>query len=249
MPRVPRKEIMSGPGGESTNRDRRRESRRDAYLQRQEAARKARQQKIRNQQIRQWGIVGAGAAVLLLVLLLIIHAVTSNSTSPAPTGQTTYWQNPATGQTVDGVKCQTSEQLAYHIHAYLKVYVDGSQIQVPGGIGIPGQCIYWLHVHTNENNFIHIESPTNTNYSLKQFFDVGGETLSATDFMGKPVDSGHPLEAVVFDANGKQAQTFTGASAGSAAQNIQLTNHETIVLLYNSPNVKAAPNTDWTTVG
>lgn len=240
---------MSGPGGETTNRDRRRESRRNSYLQRQEAARKARQQKIRNQQIRQWGIIGAGAIVLLLVLVLIIHAVTSPATPSAPTGQTAYWQHPASGQTVDGVKCQTSEQLAYHIHGYLKVYINGSQVQVPGGIGLPGQCIYWLHVHDGENNFIHIESPTNTNYTLKQFFDIGGETLSATDFMGNPVNSSHPLEAIVFDANGKQVQTLTGASAGSAAQNIQLTNHQTIVVLYNSPNVKATPNTDWNTVG
>lgn len=236
---------MSGPGGETTNRDRRRESRRNAYLQRQEAARKARQQQIRNQQIRQWAIIGAGAIVVLLVLTLIIHAVTSNSSSTGSSGQTSYWQNPASGQDVDGIKCQTSEQLAYHIHAYLKVYIDGSQVQVPAGIGIPGQCIYWLHVHTNENNFIHIESPTNTNYTLKQFFDIGGETLSASNFMGNPVDSSHQLVGEVYDANGKLAQTVNGADAG----NIKLTNKETIVLLYNSPNVKPTPNTDWTPVG
>lgn len=236
---------MSGPGGEVTNRDRRRESRRNQYLQRQEQARKARQQKIRNQQIRQWGIIGAGAVVLLLVLVLIIHAVTSGSGSSTPSGQAAYWQHPATGQDVDGIKCQTSEQLAYHYHAYLKIYVDGNQVQVPGGIGLPGQCYYWLHVHTNENNFIHIESPTNNQYTLKQFFDIGGESLSATNFMGNPVDANHKLVAEVYDANGKLVKTADAASAGD----ITLTNHETIVLLYNSPNVKPSPNTDWSPVG
>lgn len=236
---------MSGPGGNVTNRDRRRESRREQYLQRQAQARKARQQQIRNQQIRQWSIIGAGALVLVLVLFLIIHAVTSGSgQTSSGTGQTAYWQHAASGQEVDGIKCQASEQLVYHYHAYLKIYVDGSQVEVPGGIGIPGQCIYWMHVHTGEPNFVHIESPNSNKYTVKQFFDIGGESLSGASFMGHPVDASHKLVAEVFDSSGKQVQTANGADTG----NIVLADHETVVLLYNSPNVKATPNSDWSPV-
>jgi hypothetical protein len=232
---------MSGPDGEQTNRDRRRENRREQYLRRQEQARRARQQKIRNQQIRRWGIIGGGALVLLLVLGLIIHAVTTP-------GAPSYWQQPATGQTIDNIPCQTNEQVAVHYHAYLKIYINGSQIQVPGGIGIPG-CYYWLHVHTSEDNFIHIEAPqdhANTKFTVKNFFDVGGEALSGSDFMGHKVDGNHKLIAEVFDASGKLTQTANGADD---VGKLVLSNHETIVMLYNSPNVKATPNTDWAPVG
>jgi len=241
-PGNPGKGIMSGPGGEVTERDRRRESRRQQYQRRQEEARRARQQKIRTQQLRQWGLIGGGAIVLLLLFAFIIHAVTTPST---PTSS--YWQHPAQGQTVDGIKCQASEQLAYHIHAYLKIYVDGNQVDVPGGIGIvPGRCYYWLHVHTGYDNFIHIESPNSDTYTVKQFFDVGGEPLSGTNFMGKTIDSKNALVTEVFDSSGKLVQTANGADD---AGKIVLSNHETIVMLYNSPHVKASPNTDWSPVG
>jgi hypothetical protein len=240
---------MSGPGGEITNRDRRREERRAQYQRRQEQARKARQQKIRNQQVRQWGLIGGGALVVLLVLFLIVHAVTT------PSGPS-YWQHPAQGQTIDGIPCQTSEQVAVHYHSYLKVYVRGNQVTVPGGIGIPTNpagaptCFYWLHVHDNgEDNFIHIEAPqdhANTKFTVKNFFDVGGETLSNTSFMGNPIDGNHKLVTEVFDGNGKLVQAV---NSGDAAGAVVLSNHETIVMLYDSPNVKATPNTDWSSVG
>src|SRR5690242_5587380 len=44
----------------------------------------------------------------------------------------------ATGQRVDGIGCQTSEQTIFHIHAHLTIFVNGSPRQVPAGIGIPG---------------------------------------------------------------------------------------------------------------
>ncbi len=242
---------MSGPGGEITSRDRRRENRRDQYLRRQEQARKARQQQIRNQQLRQWGLIGAGAVVLLLVVILIVHAVTTPSMPSS-----SYWQHPAQGQTVDGfIQCQSNEQVAVHYHAYLKVYINGNQVTTPGGIGIvDNTCIYWLHVHFNtatviNDNFIHIEAPpnqANTKFTVKNFFDVGGEPLDAKTFMGNPIDGAHKLITDVFDANGKPVQAV---STGDAAAGVVLSDHETIVMLYNSPNVKATPNTDWSPVG
>lgn len=94
---------------------------------------------------------------------------------------------------VDGIKCGATEQLAYHIHAHLAVYVGGQPRAVPGGIGIPGsqvvqssegpvanggQCIYWLHTHAPDG-VIHIESPTQRIYTLGNLFDVWRQPLSA----------------------------------------------------------------------
>ena len=126
------------------------------------------------------------------------------SPSPAPPGPESPPVPPAppladlskaaTGQDVDGVKCETSEQVAYHIHAHLAIYVDGKPRQVPFGIGIPdpvtqqangypfvvsGKCFYWLHTHVADG-VIHVESPSQRTYTLGNFFDIWGQPLSAT---------------------------------------------------------------------
>ena len=109
--------------------------------------------------------------------------------------------------TVDGISCAPLEQLAYHIHAHLAVYLNGSLASLPAGIGIPGsqqipyhggiaayggQCIYWLHTHTNDG-VIHIESPTQTVYSLGEFFDEWQQPLSSTQVAG----ASGPVSAIV----------------------------------------------------
>jgi hypothetical protein len=98
------------------------------------------------------------------------------------------------GTTVDGIKCAPVEQLAYHIHAHLQVYVDGSPRALPGAIGLVGPvaqqtpagafygaqgCYYWLHTHTSDG-VIHIESPTARIYTLGDFFNEWHQPLSAT---------------------------------------------------------------------
>jgi hypothetical protein len=100
----------------------------------------------------------------------------------------------ATGQSVNGIGCDSSEQLVYHIHVHLTIFVNGTARQVPAGIGIPGAvasrtpsgpfvesgtCFYWLHTHAPDG-IIHVESPVNRTYTLGDFFDEWGQPLSAT---------------------------------------------------------------------
>lgn len=97
----------------------------------------------------------------------------------------------ATGRKVDGISCDTSEKLLYHVHAHLTIVVNGKPRQVPAGIGIPGgvaertpggpftgggTCFYWLHTHAPDG-VIHIESPTRRTYTLGDFFDEWGQPL------------------------------------------------------------------------
>lgn len=94
----------------------------------------------------------------------------------------------------DGVQCAPTEQVAYHIHAHLQVYVGGAPRTVPGGIGMLGvitqqtrygsfygavECYYWLHTHAGDG-ILHIESPTQTIYTLANFFAVWDQPLSST---------------------------------------------------------------------
>jgi hypothetical protein len=98
----------------------------------------------------------------------------------------------AKGSTVEGVECNTQEQVKYHIHTHLAVYVDGKLRPITPGIGIvqpQGQqtpngdffqatnCYYWLHVHA-QDGVIHIESPTTRTYTLGQFFAIWGQPLT-----------------------------------------------------------------------
>lgn len=98
----------------------------------------------------------------------------------------------APGTPVDGIQCAPVEQLAYHIHAHLQVYVDGQPRELPPAIGLVDPvaqqtangafygaqgCYYWLHVHAGDG-VIHIESPTQRVYTLGDFFDEWRQPLA-----------------------------------------------------------------------
>jgi hypothetical protein len=86
-----------------------------------------------------------------------------------------------TGKSVDGIQCLGSEQLKFHDHAHLAIFVDGAQKTVPAFIGIApdGSCLYWLHSHTPDG-VIHMESPISRGFTLGNYFDIWGQPLSAT---------------------------------------------------------------------
>jgi hypothetical protein len=96
-----------------------------------------------------------------------------------------------TGRPIDGISCSTGEQVAFHIHAHLTVFVNGMSVEVPAAVGIAnpqaqstpeglfigaGSCFYWLHTHAADG-IVHVESPVRATYTLGQFFDIWGEPL------------------------------------------------------------------------
>jgi hypothetical protein len=137
---------------------------------------------------------------------------------------------------VDGIKCPQNEQLAYHIHAHLQVYVDGQPRQIPGGIGIiqpvaqptrlgplyaATQCYYWLHTHTADG-IIHIESPTSTIYTLEEFFDEWRQPLSSNQ---------------VASAHGPVTALVNGRRWTKSPRQIRLAPHAVIQLEVGKPTV------------
>jgi hypothetical protein len=100
--------------------------------------------------------------------------------------------SPAAGSSIDGISCAPLEQLVYHIHVHLTIFVAGTQRQVPYGVGIApplqihstpngpfvagGACFSWLHTHAADG-IIHVESPVQRTYTLGQFFDVWKQPL------------------------------------------------------------------------
>jgi hypothetical protein len=136
--------------------------------------------------------------------------------------------------TVDRIRCGPTEQLAYHIHAHLSIYVNGEPRALPGGIGIPGsqvvqtsegpiaqggQCIYWLHTHAPDG-IIHVESPTERIYTLGNFFDEWHQPLSSKQ---------------VGDAKGKVTAIVNGKPWTKDPRDIPLDPHNVIQLNVGSP--------------
>jgi hypothetical protein len=233
---------MSTP---STKRDQRRDSRRQAFVQQQAERRRARELALRRQRMQRIGmIVGA-----VLVLGLLIWGGVAWYT--AAHGPVTYSQ-PATGQAVDNIQCMSTEGQVDHYHMDLEIYMYGKTSALPAGVGIvepagsqgPAlgtgpSCLYALHTHDG-TGIVHIESPVSNHvYTLGNFFDIWGQPLSKTSFMGNPIDKTNTLQIVIFDANGNPT-TYKGNPA-----DIKLTGHETVYLLYDSPHITPQPFTAW----
>jgi hypothetical protein len=142
------------------------------------------------------------------------------------------------GAAVDGVKCAPIEQLAYHIHAHLQVYVNGQPRALPAAIGLIGpvseqtpygpfygaqQCYYWLHTHASDG-VIHIESPTARVYTLANFFDEWRQPLSSAQVAGD---------------KGKVTAFVNGKPWTKDPRTIPLIPHESIQLDVGSPVVPA----------
>ena len=140
------------------------------------------------------------------------------------------------GTPVDGIQCAPLEQLAYHIHAHLQVYVNGQPRALPGAIGLLGpvaqqtpegpfygaqQCYYWLHTHASDG-VIHIESPTQRIYTLGNFFNEWRQPLGPT----KVATASGPVSAFL---NGKRWTSSLSA--------IPLLPHAVIQLDVGSPVV------------
>lgn len=105
------------------------------------------------------------------------------------------------GLPVDGIRCDTMEGAAEHIHAHLKLTDRGRPLEVPADIGIPqgAGCLYWLHTHSADG-LVHIESPSRRTFTLGQFFDVWGQKLNRTQAAGLHAVRGRTLRVYV---NGK----------------------------------------------
>ncbi len=172
-------------------------------------------------------------------------------TVPVPSGpKLATLLNAATGQTVDGIQCQTNEQLVLHVHTHLTIFVNGKAQVIPYGIGIPGfqaqqtpngpfistgSCFYWLHVHADDG-IIHIESPSTTlSFTLGQFFDEWGIPLSSTQ-----VGPATGKVTVFFTSPGKKAMLYTGNP-----RDIPLGDHYQIQLVVGTPIVAPVQVTNW----
>jgi len=189
----------------------------------------------------------------VIVVVLLVSGVASSTPTNAVSNVQLSHGHPASGQVVDGLTCAGTPGSAEKANVQLTVYVNGKLVGLPVGIGSvaprqPGvtaltsngetTCLYPLHVF-EADNIIHVDSPTNRTYTLGEFFDIWGQPLSQAQVTDYTADAQHVLAFYVFDAYGNM-QRYTGDPRA-----IQLVEHETIVIVYNSPHAQLAPYYAW----
>ncbi|HLJ34912.1 MAG TPA: hypothetical protein VKU38_14735, partial [Ktedonobacteraceae bacterium] len=190
---------------------------------------------------------------LLLAILFITPVAFATPAYQATAQFQLARQQAATGQPVDGLRCEPTVGSQSHLSIHLSVYVNNEALALPAGIGIvappqPGvvafashgrtNCLYPLHVYENDN-IIHAELFDNRTCYLGQFFDIWGQPLSRTQISGYRATVDQPLVFEIFDASGNE-HIYSGDP-----RKISLEEHETIVVLLHSPLVHPAPFIDW----
>jgi hypothetical protein len=146
-----------------------------------------------------------------------------------------------------GLRPERREQLDYHVHSHLDVFVNGQSITIPAGIGIntadPGvksgpdetggrayggielcarACISPLHTH-DTSGILHTESPTPTPNRLGQFFTEWGVRLDRSCVGGYC----RPRAPIAFFVNGERYMKDPRA--------IGLADHREIAIVIGSP--------------
>jgi hypothetical protein len=132
-----------------------------------------------------------------------------------------------------------------HIHQHLDIFVNGKHETVPVGIGIYGnQFITELHTHSaapeglpgppgRPTGVIHVESPTNTTYTLGQFIGVWGVRFTP-DCIGGYCKQLIPWRVYV---NGK---LYTGDPRA-----IPLKEHDEYAIVIGTPPAKIPSSFAW----
>jgi hypothetical protein len=163
----------------------------------------------------------------LLVPILAACALLSTGTARAA--------GLANGAPVDGIKCEAMEGAVMHIHQHVTIRDHGRTVPVPDDVGRPiaAQCFYWIHTHTPDG-IVHIESPGFRTFTLGEFFDVWGQSLTRSDVAGAKPKKGERV-AVWVD----------GRAYNGDPRKIELTSHLDVTIEVGAPYAKPAPFTAW----
>jgi len=148
---------------------------------------------------------------------------------------TPYWADWSyTGTApIDGVACASSE--AYHMHAMVSIYRNGTRLALPKNIG-RSACNYDMHTHDG-TGIIHVETATPKAFTLGQFFSLWGQTLGPAEVAGLP-------EAPTFYV--VQNEQITKVTDNP--DDITLKGHKEIVIVTGTPPTEI-PRFRWSTSG
>ena len=191
-------------------------------------------------------------ALLAAALVACSSSVEVQDVKAAPEPATGGVPWPAPSDPLDravaaGLEPETHEFLNFHVHAHLDVFVNGSPIEVPAGIGIDitdpavhttqsdlgptyggidpacdEPCISPLHTH-DPTGIVHTESAVDDPNTLGQFFTEWGVALTA-ECVGGYCSPDASIQVFV------DGETFSGDPA-----DIELADQSEIAIVIGSP--------------
>jgi hypothetical protein len=146
---------------------------------------------------RMWLMGGLVAVVVVLAIVLGIVLTGGSGNKSATSSSTTIpwasipglqtgappWNNSsavlADRLQLLGLRPLSAEGSVIHIHQHLDIYVNGKKVQVPALVGIDTANGFLTELHTHDTSgILHVESDTNQNYVLGQFFGEWGVKLT-----------------------------------------------------------------------
>jgi hypothetical protein len=203
----------------------------------------------------------AGAVVVLAIVGIVLGVVLTRSAPAFALKQPIDWKTlPALqtgkppwsngGDTLSlrlgkglGLNQLGQEQLAFHIHQHLDLYVDGKHVTVPTGVGFgidptTGKAQYITELHThNSSGILHVESAQDLRYELGQFFGEWGVRLTSS-CVGSFKGSCDNLQWWV-----------NGSRRHGDPSKLVLKEHQEIVISVGKPPAKVAKTYDWAAHG
>jgi hypothetical protein len=183
----------------------------------------------------------AGALVVIAVIGIIAALVatsgskkasTSASTSSSSGAQAGLLETPAPWppqysgllNRIVGAHFPPQSDTGYHVHAVLRIYVEGKQVEVPSQIGIDQQEGYLAPLHTHDaSGIIHMEATEPYPFKLSQFFTVWGVKLTNSQIGAYKAGNGNVL-----------ALYANGAKVPNPAE-YAMKPHDRLVLDYGNP--------------
>lgn len=182
-------------------------------------------------------LFGGGGLATIAIVVLVALAVAAGGggktpkpggaalaaglqTGPAPWGP--EYTHLADRFQASGLPQSGSE--TYHIHALLRVYINGKTEPIPANIGIDPAGAFLAALHTHDTSgIIHMESDNFYPFTLGQFFDIWGVKFTDTQVGAYYNQGKNTLQVYV---NGKKA---------ADPVNYKMQRHDTIVVGYGPP--------------
>jgi hypothetical protein len=178
----------------------------------------------------------AGTAVAILVVGFFVALSLNNKKSPAAAVATAPFAAPASADVPTLVAAAGLTMLPneggtkLHLHSHLQVLNGGKNVVVPADIGIQVNVgLSPLHTH-DATGIIHVESPTQMDFTLGQFFKEWNVALSPTCLGTNCADATHDLKVFV------DGKAFTGDPTS-----IKLADHEDITVAYGDKTATVTP--------
>lgn len=229
----------------SANTQPTRQSKQDRRRERRDEQRRLEMERQRAARNRRLAIGGALLAAIVLIAVAIYIFGFSGKSQTAQTGaNATATTGPAPTPTtsnglqampsVDNITCDPNETLTYHVHAHLRLYINGQEAPVPANIGISqaGQCLYWMHTH-DSTGVVHIEAPKAGTYTLGTFVRLWQQQFANLQY-----------PAQLSQASGWQVWV-DGKPYEGDFHTIDLQDHTIITMAYNTPNVTPDSTYNW----